>query len=172
MTEKSGYVILDFMVNSAPPTWLFLTSYARVLTCIAQDPGVRLREIGETAGITERAAQRIVAELVDAGYVTRERTGRRSRYTIHAPAASQSAISWRSSRETPNRADNHPSNHRRRQRSSDSVRSHPQPVRVRPLRPKRGTVRQGVRHPAVHHRPNRARGRLDRAQRRCRRPAL
>jgi MarR family len=83
MTEKSGYVILDFMVSGVPPRWRFLTSHARVLTCIAQDPGVRLREIGETAGITERAAQRIVAELVDAGYVTRERTGRRSRYTIH-----------------------------------------------------------------------------------------
>jgi hypothetical protein len=71
------------MASDAPPTWSFLTSHARVLLCIAQDPGVRLREIGETAGITERAAHRILVELVDAGYVTRERTGRRNRYTIH-----------------------------------------------------------------------------------------
>jgi DNA-binding MarR family transcriptional regulator len=71
------------MATSAPPTWSFLTSHARVLVSIAQDPGVRLREIGEAAGITERAAHRIVAELVNAGYVTRERTGRRNRYTIH-----------------------------------------------------------------------------------------
>lgn len=71
------------MASSDPPTWFFLTSHARALMCIAQDPGVRLREIGEIAGVTERAAHRIVGELVDAGYVTRERTGRRNRYTIH-----------------------------------------------------------------------------------------
>jgi DNA-binding Lrp family transcriptional regulator len=71
------------MVMGEAPNWAFLTSHARVLVCIAHDPGVRLREIGDTAGITERAAHRIVAELVDAGYVTRERTGRRNRYTIH-----------------------------------------------------------------------------------------
>jgi DNA-binding Lrp family transcriptional regulator len=71
------------MADDVLPSWSFLTSHARVLLCIANDPGVRLREIGESAGITERAAHRIVAELVGAGYVTRERTGRRNRYTIH-----------------------------------------------------------------------------------------
>jgi len=65
-----------------PATWSFLTNHARVLICIARDPSVRLREIGEAVGITERAAHRIVAELADAGYVTRRRTGRRNRYTI------------------------------------------------------------------------------------------
>lgn len=65
-----------------PATWSFLTNHARVLICIAEDPGVRLRDIGAAVGITERAALRIVGELVDAGYVTRERIGRRSRYTI------------------------------------------------------------------------------------------
>jgi DNA-binding IclR family transcriptional regulator len=64
------------------PTWSFLTNHARVLLCIAQDPGIRLREIGETVGITERAAHRIVGDLVDAGYISRERSGRRNRYTI------------------------------------------------------------------------------------------
>jgi len=55
-----------------------------VLLCIARDPGVRLREIGDAVGITERAAHRIVAELVDAGYITRRRKGRRNEYTIQS----------------------------------------------------------------------------------------
>jgi DNA-binding Lrp family transcriptional regulator len=67
-----------------PATWSFLTNHARVLICIAQDPGVRLREIGETVGITERAAHRIVVELADAGYVSRRRIGRRNQYTIRS----------------------------------------------------------------------------------------
>lgn len=67
-----------------PATWSFLTNHARVLVCIADDPGVRLREIGDAVGITERAAHRIVGELVDAGYVTRRRIGRRSHYTIRS----------------------------------------------------------------------------------------
>jgi DNA-binding Lrp family transcriptional regulator len=67
-----------------PATWSFLTNHARVLICIAQDPWVRLREIGDAVGITERAAHRIVGELVEAGYVTRQRVGRRNRYAIRA----------------------------------------------------------------------------------------
>jgi predicted transcriptional regulator len=66
------------------PTWSFLTNYARVLISIAHDPGIRLREIGETVGITERAAHRIVGELADAGYISRERNGRRNRYTVQS----------------------------------------------------------------------------------------
>ena len=65
-----------------PPTWSFLTNHARVLICVAGDANIRLRDIGANIGITERAAHRIVAELVDAGYVTRERDGRRNRYTV------------------------------------------------------------------------------------------
>jgi DNA-binding IclR family transcriptional regulator len=71
------------MSSDAPTTWTFLTSHARVLLCIAQDPDIRLREIGERVGITERAAHRIVGELADAGYLSRERRGRRNRYTIN-----------------------------------------------------------------------------------------
>ncbi len=52
--------------------------------CIAHDAGIRLRDIGERVGITERAAHRIIAELADAGYITRERNGRRNHYTINA----------------------------------------------------------------------------------------
>ena len=67
-----------------PSTWSFLTNHARVLICIAHDPGVRLRDIGDAVGITERAAHRIVGELVEAGYVTRRRVGRRNRYAVRA----------------------------------------------------------------------------------------
>ncbi len=63
--------------------WTFLTNHAHVLLCISRDPGILLREVAGEVGITERAAQRIVAELVDAGYVTRERDGRRNRYEVH-----------------------------------------------------------------------------------------
>jgi hypothetical protein len=63
--------------------WTFLTNHAQVLVCISHDPGVRLRDIGERVGITERAAHRIVVELADAGYITRQRNGRRNRYTIN-----------------------------------------------------------------------------------------
>lgn len=64
--------------------WSFLTNHAQVLLCIARDPGIRLRDIGETVGITERAAHRIVGELAAAGYLSRERVGRRNRYAIQA----------------------------------------------------------------------------------------
>jgi predicted transcriptional regulator len=70
--------------RNGTPTWSFLTNHAQVLVCIAQDPGIRLREIGETVGITERAAHRIVSDLAAAGYLARERHGRRNRYTIES----------------------------------------------------------------------------------------
>ncbi len=65
------------------PGWTFLTNHGHVLLCIANDPGVRLRDVAERVGITERAAQRIVADLVEAGYITRKRVGRRNAYEIH-----------------------------------------------------------------------------------------
>jgi DNA-binding Lrp family transcriptional regulator len=69
-------------VNDSP-TWSFLTNHAKALLCIAEDPGIRLREIGDRVGVTERAAHRIVGELVQAGYVSRTRNGRRNQYTVH-----------------------------------------------------------------------------------------
>jgi MarR family protein len=72
------------MVRDGVPSWSFLTNHARVLVAIAQDPDIRLRELGDTVGITERAAHRIVDELAAAGYVSRERTGRRNHYTIRS----------------------------------------------------------------------------------------
>ena len=62
--------------------WTFLSNHGQVLLCIAHDPAIRLREIGDRVGITERAAHRIVSELADAGYLSRERRGRRNHYTI------------------------------------------------------------------------------------------
>lgn len=63
--------------------WTFLTNHARVLTCIVQQPGVRLREIADCAGVTERAAHRIVCELEADGYLTRHRVGARNFYEVH-----------------------------------------------------------------------------------------
>ena len=62
--------------------WRFVTNHTQVLLCIARDPDARLRDIAETVGITERAVQRIVSDLVESGFVKRERQGRRSRYTL------------------------------------------------------------------------------------------
>ena len=64
------------------PPWGFLTTHAQVLICIARDPGIRLREVGDVLGITERTAHRVVTELAAAGYITRRREGRRNRYAV------------------------------------------------------------------------------------------
>lgn len=78
--------------SAAPPhspgstrtSWSFVTNHAQVLACVADDPDIRLRDIAASVGITERAAQSIVADLVDAGYVHRTRVGRRNRYAVDA----------------------------------------------------------------------------------------
>lgn len=64
--------------------WTFLTNHSHVLVCIADDPDIRLREVADKVGITERAVQRIVAELEDAGYLAHQRQGRRNHYEIDA----------------------------------------------------------------------------------------
>ena len=64
--------------------WTFLTNHAHVLVLLSQDQDLRLRDLAEQVGITERATQRIVGELVDSGYLTRRRHGRRNTYTVHA----------------------------------------------------------------------------------------
>ncbi len=64
--------------------WNFLTNHARVLLCIARDPGVRLRDVAAGLGITERSAHAIVADLTTAGYVVKHKHGRRNRYQIQA----------------------------------------------------------------------------------------
>jgi DNA-binding IclR family transcriptional regulator len=67
--------------------WGFLTNHARVLLCIAHDPGARLRDIAASLGITERSAYGIVADLAEARYVIKQKDGRRNRYQIQAAAA-------------------------------------------------------------------------------------
>src|SRR6059058_2716209 len=84
MKKKSRNAMLMWMADHAAPGWTFLTNHAQVLVCIARDPGVRLRDVGERVGITERAAHRIVVELAEEGYITRQRNGRRNHYTINA----------------------------------------------------------------------------------------
>ena len=64
--------------------WTFLTTHARVLLLVAHDPGVRLRDIAASLDITERSAFGIITDLTEAGYVVKEKTGRRNRYHIQA----------------------------------------------------------------------------------------
>jgi len=67
--------------------WSFLTNHARVLLCIAHDPGVRLRDIAARVGIAERSAYGIITDLAEAGYIVKEKDGRRNRCQIqeHLP---------------------------------------------------------------------------------------
>ena len=79
-------------------SWGFLTNHGRVLLCIARDPGVRLRDIADRLGITERSAHGIVTDLAEAGYVVKHKDGRRNRYQIQShmplpePASQEPAI--------------------------------------------------------------------------------
>ncbi|NUR75352.1 MAG: helix-turn-helix transcriptional regulator [Thermoleophilia bacterium] len=66
--------------------WQFVTNHTQVLLSIARNPNIRLRDVAQEIGITERAAQRILADLVDAGIVESERHGRRNRYRINHEA--------------------------------------------------------------------------------------
>ncbi|WP_433304170.1 helix-turn-helix transcriptional regulator [Actinoplanes sp. CA-030573] len=63
--------------------WTFLTNHSHVLLCVAREPDIRHRDLAERVGITERAAQRIVADLIEAGYLTSVREGRRNRYDLN-----------------------------------------------------------------------------------------
>lgn len=65
-------------------SWTFLTNHARALLCISRDPGIRLRDIADRVGITERSAYSIVQDLAEAGYIIKEKDGRRNRYRIEA----------------------------------------------------------------------------------------
>ena len=73
--------------SSRDKTWRFLTNHTQVLLCIQREPHIRFRDIAQTVGITERAAQRIVADLIESGYVERERAGRRNHYSINTDIA-------------------------------------------------------------------------------------
>lgn len=87
--DKSSKPVRDAAKRSekaaapALPTWTFLSNHAHVLLLIAREPEIRLREVAVRVGITERAVQRIVADLEEGGYLERERNGRRNRYRVH-----------------------------------------------------------------------------------------
>jgi DNA-binding MarR family transcriptional regulator len=68
-------------------SWRFLSNHTQVLLTLQRDPNARLRDIAEHVGITERAAQRIVADLIESGYVESERVGRRNHYRINTDVA-------------------------------------------------------------------------------------
>ena len=70
------------MPRSPEPGWTFFSNHGHVLFCLAADPSALMREVAERVGITERAVQRIVAELVDAGVLLRKREGRGNRYEV------------------------------------------------------------------------------------------
>ena len=70
-------------MKGSASTWGFLTNHAHVLVCIARDPDSRARDIAEQVGITERAAQRILADLITDGYIARTKVGRRNHYKIN-----------------------------------------------------------------------------------------
>lgn len=64
--------------------WTFLTNHSHVLICLAREGNLRVRDVAERVGITERAVQRILTDLESAGIVTRVRDGRRNHYEVHA----------------------------------------------------------------------------------------
>jgi DNA-binding IclR family transcriptional regulator len=73
--------------ENASRSWHFLSNHTQVLLCLQRDPNSRFRDIAQRVGITERAAQRIVGDLIETGYVERERVGRRNHYRINTDAA-------------------------------------------------------------------------------------
>ena len=75
-------------------SWTFVTNHTQVLLAISRDSDVRIRDIALTVGITERAAQRIVAELIEAGYVTRQRVGRRNHYVVNPELKMRHPAQW------------------------------------------------------------------------------
>ena len=78
--------------HPGPGPWTFLTNHAHVLLCLAAAPGLRVRAIADRVGISERAVLRILHDLVEAGYVERERTGRRTRYEVRLDRPMRHAV--------------------------------------------------------------------------------
>ncbi len=74
----------DSQEVASESSWTFLSNHGYVLLSIAREPGLRLRELAQRVGITERAVQRIITDLEQGGYVSRAREGRRNRYEVHA----------------------------------------------------------------------------------------
>ena len=86
-TIKNTRYLSRMSSSNGNKTWRFLSNHTQVLLCLQRDPDVRFRDIAEMVGITERAAQRIVADLIESGYVESERIGRRNRYRVNPDIA-------------------------------------------------------------------------------------
>ncbi|MEZ4366237.1 MAG: winged helix-turn-helix domain-containing protein [Kofleriaceae bacterium] len=81
--DSRGTWLLRMPATAPPaPGWTFLSNHGHVLLCVARQPDVTIRELSDQVGITERAVQRILADLVEAGYVAKVRSGRRNRYVV------------------------------------------------------------------------------------------
>jgi predicted transcriptional regulator len=85
MPSSSAVKLVPAPASTEPAehTWTFLTNHAHVILLLAQNPEELLRNVATRVGITERAVQRIVADLEAAGVLERSKIGRRNRYTIH-----------------------------------------------------------------------------------------
>lgn len=70
-------------MNDRPPSWTFLTNHSHVLICLSRDPDLRLRDLADLVGITDRAVSTLIDELESAGYIRRTKVGRRNRYEVH-----------------------------------------------------------------------------------------
>lgn len=87
MTAVTGVNTRNISGDAPRSTWSFMTNHTHVLLCIARDPTLRLRDVADMVGLTERAAQSIVADLANDGYLSRSRVGRRNTYEIHLDTA-------------------------------------------------------------------------------------
>ncbi len=105
------------------PRWTFLTNHGHVLLCLARSPALRLRDVAVEVGITERAVQRIVADLEEGGYLTRRRSGRQNEYDIDG-----------------DRPLRHPVEAHQRVRSLIALAADPRPRAAPPARPRQATV--------------------------------
>lgn len=81
-------------VENKPSNWTFLTNHAHVLLCLAKSSSMRIRDLAIEVGITERAVQRIIAELIEEGYIEREKDGRRNVYSICSNRPLKHPIEW------------------------------------------------------------------------------
>ena len=74
--------------------WTFLSNHSHVLVCLSEDPDARIRDVAERVGITERATQRILSELIAGGYVVKTRDGRRNSYRVVTEQALRHPLEW------------------------------------------------------------------------------
>lgn len=82
--ESACPVSNDHHGSAHRPHWTFLTNHAHVLLCVVQQPEIRVRDVAQIVGVTERCVQRILSDLEEAGYVSRVHQGRRNYYEVHA----------------------------------------------------------------------------------------